>query len=104
MFDHNNDTLIIFVLVTRLRCPKGWKRLGGSCYYLSSLTSTSTDANYTCNQLHSNASNLMQIRNAVELFYATHILSRNNFTSLMVDIDPSLLRGEKKCFLRKQLT
>jgi hypothetical protein len=37
----------------------------------------------------------MQIRNAVELFYATHVLSRNNFTSIMIEIDPNLLRGKK---------
>jgi hypothetical protein len=35
----------------------------------------------------------MQIRNAVELFYAAHVLSRNNLSSLMIDIDPNLLKG-----------
>jgi hypothetical protein len=40
----------------------------------------------------------MQIRNAVELFYAVHVLSRNNLTSLMIDVDPSLLKGEKNVF------
>jgi hypothetical protein len=38
----------------------------------------------------------MQIRNAVELFYAAHVLSRNNLSSLMIDIDPSLLKGKAK--------
>ncbi len=81
------------ILVSRFRCPKGWKRLGGSCYYFSNQTSTSFFVNYTCNYLHSNLSNLMQIRNAVELFYAAHVLSRNNLSSLMIDIDPNLLKG-----------
>jgi hypothetical protein len=40
----------------------------------------------------------MQIRNAVELFYAAHVLSRNSLSSLMIDIDPSLLKGEKNLF------
>jgi hypothetical protein len=40
----------------------------------------------------------MQIRNAVELFYAGHILSRNNFTALMIEIDSNLLQGEKNIF------
>jgi hypothetical protein len=86
--------LSLFVLVNRFRCPKNWKRLGGSCYYLSNLTSTSTDANETCHQLHSNRSNLMQIRNTVELFYAAHVLTKNNLSMLMVDIDPDLLKGK----------
>ncbi len=85
--------------MSRFRCPKGWKRLGGSCYYLSNLTSTSIDANYTCNYLHSNLSNLMQIRNTVELFYAVHVLSRNNLPSLMIDIHPNLLKGKNIVFL-----
>jgi hypothetical protein len=85
----------MFILVSRFRCPKGWKRVGGSCYYFSNITSISSDANYTCNQLYSNLSNLMQIRNAVELLYAGHVLSRNNLTSLMIDIDPRLIRGEE---------
>ncbi|CAF3690473.1 unnamed protein product [Rotaria sordida] len=80
--------------VNRFRCPKGWRRLGGSCYYLSDVRSTSTIANDTCNHLHSNHSNLMQIRNAVELFYAAHVLTKNNLSSLMIDIDPNLLKGK----------
>ncbi|CAF1325642.1 unnamed protein product [Adineta steineri] len=80
--------------VNRFRCPKGWRRLGGSCYYLSNTTSTPTEANHTCNLLHSNHSNLMQIRNTVELFYAAHVLTKNNLPSLMIDIDPNLLKGK----------
>ncbi|CAF0929613.1 unnamed protein product [Adineta ricciae] len=81
--------------VNRFRCPKGWKRLGGSCYYLSNLTSSAIDANYTCNLMYSNLSNLMQVRHTVELFYAAHVLSRNNLSSLIIDVDPSLLQGRK---------
>jgi hypothetical protein len=91
-------TFLFILLVNRFRCPKGWKRLGGSCYYLSNLTSTSTNVNYTCNFLHSNLSNLIQIRNAVELFYATHVLLRNNWSSLMINIHPNLLKGKKNVF------
>ncbi|CAF4290448.1 unnamed protein product [Rotaria sp. Silwood2] len=80
--------------VNRFRCPKGWRRLGGSCYYLSDIRSTSIDANNTCNRLHSNHSNLMQIRNTVELFYAAHVLTKNNLSTLLIDMDPNLLKGK----------
>ena len=82
------------VLVNRFRCPKGWKRLGGSCYYFSNMTASLTYVNYTCNYLQSNYSNLMQVRNAVELVYAAHVLTRNNLTALMIEIEPNLLKGE----------
>jgi hypothetical protein len=72
--------------------------LGGSCYYLSNITSTPGEANQTCNQLHSNHSNLMQIRNTVELFYAAHVLTKNNLSALMIDIDPKLLKGKEILF------
>ncbi|CAF1115140.1 unnamed protein product [Rotaria sordida] len=88
---------IISLLVSRFRCPKGWKHVGGSCYYLSNLTSTSTTANNTCNHFHSNFSNLIQIQNIVELFYIAHVLKRNNLLSLMFSIDPKLLK--KKNFI-----
>jgi hypothetical protein len=68
--------------------------LGGSCYYLSNITSTSIEANDTCNLLHSNHSNLMQIRNTIELFYAAHVLTKNNLSTLMIEIDPHLLKGK----------
>jgi hypothetical protein len=45
----------------------------------------------------------MQIRNAVELFYAAHVLSRNNLTSLMIDIDPSLLKGRENRFFEGKI-
>jgi hypothetical protein len=93
--------LKIYILVSRFRCPKGWKRLGGSCYYFSNLTSIASHVNHTCNHLHSNLSNLMQIRNAVELFYAAHVLSRNNLSSLMIEIDPGLLKGNEVFFLER---
>ncbi len=69
--------------------------MGGSCYYLSNITSTPGEANQTCDQLHSNHSNLMQIRNTVELFYAAHVLTKNNLSELLIDIDPKLLKGKK---------
>ncbi|CAF4499532.1 unnamed protein product [Rotaria socialis] len=80
--------------VNRFRCPKGWRRLGGSCYYLSDVKSIAVHANDTCNLLHSNHSNLMQIRNSIELFYAAHILTKNNLSSLIIEIDPDLLKGK----------
>ncbi|CAF2995113.1 unnamed protein product [Rotaria sp. Silwood2] len=84
----------LYFLVNRFRCPKGWRRLGGSCYYLSNLTSTSLTANHTCNHLHSNLSNLIEIQNTVELIYAAHVLTRTNLPSLMLSIDPKLLIGK----------
>ena len=83
-----------FSLVNRFRCPKGWRRLGGSCYYLSNITSFPSEANETCHQLHSNQSNLMQIRHTIELFYATHVLTKYNLSALMIEIEPNLLRGK----------
>ncbi len=72
--------------------------MGGSCHYLSKITSTSTQANHTCNQLHSNRSNLMQIRNTIELFYAAHVLTKNNLSALMIEIDPNFLTGNEIVF------
>ncbi|CAF4233905.1 unnamed protein product, partial [Adineta steineri] len=86
--------------VNRYRCPKGWKRVGISCYYLSNITSTSIHANYTCNLLHSNLSNLIQIKNTIQLFYATHLLIKNNLSSLIINIHPNLLQD----FLRKPIS
>ncbi|CAF4805664.1 unnamed protein product, partial [Rotaria socialis] len=80
--------------VNRFRCPKGWKRLGGSCYYLPDLTALPTTANGTCNYLHSNLSNIIQVRNAVELFYVAHVLTRNDLSALMVSVDTSLFKGK----------
>ncbi len=88
----NKFYIILFVCffpVNRFDCPTGWRYLGGSCYYLS------TEANQTCNLLHSNRSNLMQIRNIVQLFYAANILIKNNLSTLMIEIDRNLLKGNK---------
>ena len=85
-------------VVNPLDCPKGWTHFGGSCYYLSKVTSTSTQANATCNPLHSN---LIQIRNTVELLYAAHVVTKNNLSALMIDIDPNLLKGNEIFFYRK---
>ena len=35
----------------------------------------------------------MQVRNTVELLYATHMLTKHNLSGLMIDIDPKLLKG-----------
>lgn len=80
--------------VNRFRCPKGWRRLGGSCYYFPNSTSLALDANYTCELLYSNQSHHMQIGNAIEFFYAAHILSRQNLPALMIEIDPKLAQGK----------
>ncbi|CAF2267966.1 unnamed protein product [Rotaria magnacalcarata] len=79
-------------VVDRFRCPKGWQRLGGSCYFISSIASASNEANSTCNLLYFNHSRLMQIRHPIELFYAADILIKNNFSSLMLNIHPQLLK------------
>ncbi len=68
--------------------------MGGSCYYLSNITSIPSEANQTCNEIHSNHSNLMQIRNTLELFYAAHVLTKHNLTALMIEIEPNLLKGK----------
>ncbi|CAM2721891.1 unnamed protein product [Rotaria socialis] len=78
-------------VVDRFRCPKGWQRLGGSCYFISNIASTSNEANSTCNFLYFNHSRLMQIRRPIELFYAADILIKNNFSALMLNIHPQLL-------------
>jgi len=41
----------------------------------------------------------MQIRNTIELFYAAHVLTKNNLSALMIDIDPGLLKGKEKYFV-----
>ncbi len=86
--------LVLFFLANRFRCPKGWRRFGGSCYYLSNITSLSSEANQACNEIHSSHSNLMRIRNAVELSYAAHVLTKNDLSSLMIEIEPNLLQGK----------
>jgi hypothetical protein len=40
----------------------------------------------------------MQIRNTGELFYAVDILNANNFSALMINIDPNLFKGNRKYF------
>ncbi len=44
----------------------------------------------------------MQIRNAVELFYAVHVLTKNNLSALMINIDPNLFKGNLRFFLFKK--
>jgi hypothetical protein len=36
----------------------------------------------------------MRIRNAVELSYAAHVLTKNDLSSLMIEIEPNLLQGK----------
>jgi hypothetical protein len=92
-FTNNSMSRCLFFLVDRFHCPRGWRHFGGSCYYLSNTLSTLTEANQTCNLLHSNRSNLMQIRNTVQLFYVVNILTKNNLSALMIEIDRNLLKG-----------
>lgn len=89
-----NKVSIVFISVNRLRCPKGWKRIGGSCYLLPDVTSKSTLANETCNLVHSNRSNLMQIRHTVELLYAAHVLTKYNLSALLIELDPQWMKGK----------
>ena len=79
---------------SRLECPKGWQRFGGSCYYLSNMTSTFDTANKTCTDHYFNKSRLMQIRHPLELYYAAHVLVKNDFLALLVQIDTHLFEGE----------
>ena len=65
------------------------------------MTSTSNEANETCHLLYSNKSNLIQIGNTMELFYAGHILMRNNISALMIEIDRQFLNGNNKHFLKR---
>ncbi|CAF4512567.1 unnamed protein product [Rotaria socialis] len=78
--------------VNRFRCAKGWKRVGGSCYYLPAFTSISATVNKSCHDVHFNHSHLIKIQNTVELFYAAHVLLKNNFSSLMLSVDPKLIK------------
>jgi hypothetical protein len=82
-------------LVNRMRCPKGWRRFGGSCYSLSNVTSTSVKVNQTCTSLHRDAS-LMYIRQSAELFYAAYILTTNHLEMLMIEINPHLFKGKQR--------
>ncbi|CAF1004035.1 unnamed protein product, partial [Didymodactylos carnosus] len=79
----------------RLRCPKGWHRLGGTCYYFSSnITATVQTANQTCSDLYIR-SRLMKLRTAVELVNSVHLLKKYNLSALLVDINTQLIHGKK---------
>ena len=80
--------------MNRFECPKGWRRFGGSCYYLSNVTSTVDTANQTCTHLHLNNSRLTRIRHPVEFYYAAHVLVKNDLSALLVQIDPCLSHGK----------
>ena len=83
-----------YVVVNRFRCPKEWQRFGGSCYYLSNVTSTAYEANQTCKLTYFNQSQLMKIRHPVELLYATDILVKHDLDELLVQIDLHLLQSK----------
>ena len=38
----------------------------------------------------------MQIRHTLELFYTAHVLTKNNLSALMIEIEPNLLKGKKR--------
>jgi hypothetical protein len=42
----------------------------------------------------------MQIHNTVELFFAADVLIKNNFSALMIEINPTLLKGNEIFFIR----
>lgn len=52
------------------------------------------EANRTCRQLYRNDSKLMYIRHPMELFYAARILTVNNLSRLLLEIDRNLHRGK----------
>lgn len=81
--------------MNRYRCPKGWNRLDGSCYYLAKLTTLPSQANISCANIYSNRSQLIQVQNPVEFFYAAHVLTRNNLSSLMIEVDRKLVQSKK---------
>ena len=80
--------------MNRFECPKGWRRFGGSCYYLSNTTSTFDTANKTCTDHYLNNSRLIQIRHPVEFYYAAHVLGKNDLFALLVQIDRYLFEGK----------
>lgn len=86
--------ICLYIIVKKFQCPEGWRRFGGSCYHLSNTTSTSIEANETCNRLYLNNSQLMQIRNSAEIYYMAHILIENNLPALLFRISPHLFKGK----------
>ena len=52
------------------------------------------EGNHTCNLIYLNASQLMQIRHPVELFYAAHILDTNDLPSLLIEINSRLFKSK----------
>ncbi len=77
------------------------EHLGGSCYYFANITSKSSYANYICNDIRSNHSNLMQIRHVVELFYVAQVLTKNHLSILGLKLIQIYLKvTEALSFLR----
>jgi hypothetical protein len=95
IFDEING---VRFLVNRYRCPRGWQRFGGSCYHLSNVISTITNANHTCNLYYLNNSQLMYIlRRPMEIYYAANILVEHNFPVLLLQIDRSTFVRHEIC-------
>ena len=91
------NSIVIFLVIIKLStqqdlssllknfgCPKQWTHLGGSCYYLS---------NTTC---HSTRAHLIQIDNAVELFYAASVLKQSNLSAIMIEINQNSTKISKR--------
>ncbi|CAF3884623.1 unnamed protein product [Adineta steineri] len=89
MIDKSQNT------VNRFQCLEKWQQFGGSCYYLSNITSTVIEANDTCNMAYSNNSQLMQVRHSIELYYAAHFLITNNLPELLIGISSHVLNEKK---------
>ncbi|CAF0753896.1 unnamed protein product [Adineta ricciae] len=81
-------------IVDQLRCSKGWKQFGGSCYYPSLMISTVDKANETCQRLQVNNTHLMRIKHVPELSYAAHLYATNTLIELLVEVDPELLKSK----------
>ena len=82
-------------LVNRFRCLKGWKQFGGSCYYPSMLNSSYDKVNETCDRLLVNNTHLMRVRHPIELLYGVHIISTNNLSTLLIEIDHQLIDSKR---------
>lgn len=93
----------VYILVNRLRCLKGWKQFGGSCYHPKIQKSSVNDANKTCDNIGVNNTYLMRIRHAGEFSYAAHIFSTNKLPALLVQIDSQLLTSQKSIILKIEL-
>lgn len=81
--------LFIWNLARRFQCPKGSSRYAGSCYFRSPIEASLFETNKTCRQVHSNRSNLILIDDPLEILFAAHFLTRENLSSLIVELLPN---------------